>query len=139
MLKTESGITFIKYAQNRTLLVLILLLPDEGYSTFCFEHTITWWRLFHFLFWAYYYLMKVFPLSVLSVLDEGYSTFSFEHTITWWRLFHFLFWAYYYLMKVIQKPSSSTLKTESGITFIRYAQNRKWDNLHPVRSKQKVE
>jgi hypothetical protein len=52
------------------LSVLSILLPDEGYSTFSFEHTI--------------YLMKVIPLSVLSILlpDEGYSTFGFEHTIT---------------------------------------------------------
>jgi hypothetical protein len=47
-------------------------------------------------FWAY--LMKVIPLSVLSVPDEGYPTFGFERT--WWRLFHFRFSAY--LMKVFE-------------------------------------
>jgi hypothetical protein len=49
------------------LSVLSILLPDEGYSTFCFEHTITWWRFFHFLFWAYYYLMKVTPETLCTL------------------------------------------------------------------------
>jgi hypothetical protein len=40
----------------------VLSVPDEGYSTFCFERT-----------W-------VIPLSVLSVPDEGYPTFGFERT-----------------------------------------------------------
>jgi hypothetical protein len=78
--------------------------------------------------------MKVIPESTLSVPDEGYSRIDFDRT--WWRLFQN---RQVRSKSILEWPSSGTLKVDSGITFIRYAQNRFWNDLHQVRSKSILE